>query len=137
MKHYQITVYSFLQYFNAFVWDIQISFFLEIEAEFTVPLKETEIIEGASVTLVCEVSREDAEVTWFKDDIQIAPDESHAIIAEGTFRRLSISKAKVDDEAEYTVKMGEKTTKAMLWVEGVCLHLLSMILANLFRFQPA
>ena len=91
---------------------------LEIPLEFTTPLKETEIVEGANVTLEVQVSKPDAEVTWFKDDIQIAPDEHHKIVAEGTIRRLSIDRASIDDEAEYSVKVADKVTKAMLWVEG-------------------
>ncbi len=51
---------------------------------FTVPLKEQTITEGDSVTLVCEVSKENATVQWLKDGKPITPDEHMQVTVEGT-----------------------------------------------------
>ncbi len=50
---------------------------------FTVPLKEQTVTEGESVTLVCEVSKDNTPVQWLKDGKPITPDEHMQVAVEG------------------------------------------------------
>ena len=85
---------------------------------FTMPLKETTVTEEEAVTMECQLSKPDRKVTWYKDGKEITPDDRVEITVEGTFHRLTIKKSYVEDEAEYTVKIKDQSTTAMLWVEG-------------------
>jgi Immunoglobulin I-set domain len=89
------------------------------EAYFTVPLQEIKTIEGQTVTLACEVSRANAEVTWLKDDAELQIDDHLELVKVDRARHLTIHEATLEDEAEYTVALSETVaTKATLWVEG-------------------
>lgn len=83
------------------------------------PLQEIRTVEGQTVTLSCQVSRPEAEVTWLKDDAALQPDERIQAVTDGCARLLTIHDATLEDEAEYTVQLSETVfTKATLWVEG-------------------
>lgn len=71
--------------------------------------------------LECKLSRPDAKVTWYKDGKELIPDDGHEIIVDKSWRRLKIPACVLDDEAEYSVVVGDETSRAMLWVEGTCL----------------
>lgn len=94
--------------------------FPETPVVIIVPLKETEVLEGDSVTLTCEVNIPDLPVRWFKDNVEIFPMEERQQKTEGTIHTLTIPKATLEDEAEYTVWIGGKKSKALLLVEGWC-----------------
>ena len=85
---------------------------------FTVPLKETESIEGQTVTLTCEVSKPNQTVKWFMDTKELKPDDRHQIVVEGTKHTLIINDVQLGEEAEYTATIAKETTSAPLWVEG-------------------
>ena len=86
--------------------------------KFTEKLKETRIVEGAVGTLTCKVNKQH-KVTWFKDGKEMKPKSTtYEIIEENLEHTLKIPKATLEDEAEYTVRLPEDETKAMLWVEG-------------------
>lgn len=84
---------------------------------FTKPLKEKRVVEGQSATLECKLSRP-ADVTWFKDGKEIQPNEHFDITVDGTIHKLNLKKTSLNDEAEYTVKTGDISSKATLWIEG-------------------
>jgi len=74
------------------------------------------------VTLSCEVSRANADVTWLKDDAQLQIDNHLELVSVDRARRLTIHEATLEDEAEYTVALSDTVnTKATLWVEGTAL----------------
>lgn len=58
------------------------------------------------VVLVCHVSREDADVVWYKDGNEVQPDEHITVQAEGTMRRLIIRSAQTTDAGSYTCQAG-------------------------------
>jgi len=91
----------------------------EPSAEFTVPLKEVQSVEGQTVEMTCELSRPGQQVTWLKDGVELVPDDRCAILVDGCQHRLIINNATLEDEAEYTVKLTDDvSSKATLWVEG-------------------
>jgi len=91
----------------------------EPAAEFTVPLKEVQTVEGRTVEMSCELSRPGQKVTWLKDGLELVPDERCQVVVNGCLHRLTINNATLEDEAEYTVKLTDDiSSKATLWVEG-------------------
>ncbi len=83
-----------------------------------VPLQETTTIEGETVTLQCEVSKPDVDGVWFKDNVELAPDEKFEPILDGVFQALTIHDVELEDEAEYTIEVPGDSSTATLWVEG-------------------
>ena len=91
----------------------------EPTAEFTVPLKEVQSVEGQTVEMTCELSKPGQTVTWLKDGVELKPDDRCEVVVDGCVHRLTIRNATLEDEAEYTVKLTDDiSTKATLWVEG-------------------
>jgi len=95
----------------------------------TVPLKAEETVtEGETVVLHAEVSKPNVAGTWFKDDLEIIPkvDKKYDAAASETVHELTIHDASADDQAEYTLEIGEESTTAVLKVQGTkrtCLRL--------------
>lgn len=86
--------------------------------QFLIPLEEATVPEGQSVTFSCETSDDLAPATWYKDGKEIVPSDHMIIESKGKVHKLIIPKANIDDRAEYTVKVKDKTSKAPLFVEG-------------------
>ncbi|XP_039998072.1 obscurin-like protein 1a [Xiphias gladius] len=61
------------------------------------------------VVLFCHVSREDAEVMWYKDGCEIQPNDNITLQAEGTVRRLIIRSAETSDAGSYTCQAGNNS----------------------------
>ncbi|XP_040888099.1 obscurin-like protein 1a isoform X1 [Toxotes jaculatrix] len=61
------------------------------------------------VVLLCHVSREDAEVIWYKDGCEIRPSDNITLQAEGTVRRLIIRSAETSDAGSYTCQAGNNS----------------------------
>ncbi|XP_023933258.1 titin isoform X1 [Lingula anatina] len=99
----------------------------EIPVEITQPLKDISAKESANITLQAEVSKDTAEVKWLKDGIEIQLDERHDVEAEGKIRRLSIKDVKSDDEAEYTLKVGDKESTAKVSVEEIPIEITQLL----------
>ncbi|XP_028325054.1 obscurin-like protein 1a [Gouania willdenowi] len=58
------------------------------------------------IVLLCYVSRDDAQVVWFKDGCEIQPSENITLQAEGTMRRLIVRSAETSDAGKYTCQAG-------------------------------
>ncbi|XP_076011355.1 obscurin-like protein 1a [Genypterus blacodes] len=56
------------------------------------------------VVLHCKVSRDDAEVVWYKDGVEIQPSDNITLQVEGTMRRLIIRSAETTDAGSYTCR---------------------------------
>ncbi|XP_028999000.1 obscurin-like protein 1a [Betta splendens] len=63
------------------------------------------------VVLLCHVSRDDAEVVWFKDGCEIQPSDNITLQAEGSMRRLIIRSADISDAGSYTCQTGNNSMK--------------------------
>ena len=87
--------------------------------EIIVPLKEIEVTEGEKVTLTCEVNRPDVKAKWFKDNVEIKSTEARVLTVDGCLHTLTLPSAELDDEAEYTIKLEDKSSKALVLVNGM------------------
>ena len=90
----------------------------EAPVTFASPLKDTSVPESETATFTCEISKPDKKVTWYKNGKEIVPDEHFEVKVEGTVHTLKVKDTALDDTADYTVKLGEETSKAKLTVLG-------------------
>lgn len=88
----------------------------EPPVEFTKPLEDQTVEEEAIVTLECEVSRENAEVRWFREGQEIRKTKKYEIIADGRKRVLVIHDSSPDDAKMYTCDTKEFKTSCFLEV---------------------
>uniref|UniRef100_A0A672GXQ1 Obscurin like cytoskeletal adaptor 1a n=1 Tax=Salarias fasciatus TaxID=181472 RepID=A0A672GXQ1_SALFA len=86
------------------------------------PVREDELhkssMELDPVVLLCHVSREDAEVVWYKDGCEIQPGDNITLQAEGTMRRLIIRSAETCNAGTYTCKAGDNSMEFTVNVRG-------------------
>lgn len=77
------------------------------------------IKEGEEAVFTCTVSEDatDLEVSWFKKDTPITPDERHDTIVEATVLKLIIHEAVLEDADVYSVKVKDLSGKAPLEVK--------------------
>ena len=55
---------------------------------------------------------------WLRDGEQITLADGYDIVVDGTKHKLVIRRASLDDEAEYTVMVGNNESSTMVFVEG-------------------
>lgn len=69
-----------------------------------------------------ELSKEDVEVTWFRNKTKIEESSRYTIIKDRTVRKLIIRKATFEDEYEYscTVEKYNLKTSSKLKIGGKC-----------------
>ncbi|KAF6733011.1 Titin, partial [Oryzias melastigma] len=89
----------------------------EPPVEFSKPLQDQTVEEESTATLECEVSRENAEVRWFKDEQEIHKTKKYEIITDGRKRVLLIHECKLDDSRTYTCDAKDFKTSCFLNVE--------------------
>ena len=93
-------------------------FFSESPLEFRTPLRDRlECSEGDTVTLVCELNKPNKPAMWLRDGEQITIADGYDIVVDGNTHKLVIRRASFDDEAEYTVMVGNIESSTMLFVE--------------------
>ncbi|KAE8581535.1 hypothetical protein XENTR_v10024825 [Xenopus tropicalis] len=68
---------------------------------------EQRCLSGGRVVLSCEVSREDAPVSWYKDGELLGEGENVILEAEGRHRRLIIPAARAQDSGEFVCDSGD------------------------------
>ncbi|XP_045078361.1 obscurin-like protein 1a isoform X2 [Coregonus clupeaformis] len=66
-------------------------------------------MELDAVVLTCEVSREDANATWYKDGVEVQASDNITIQTEGTMRRLIIRCAETSDAGTYSCQSGDNS----------------------------
>lgn len=86
---------------------------------FTTKLHDYSVTEKDELTMVCELSKPNAEVKWFKGGQQITPSKNVAIKADGKRRMLIIKKTEKADIGEYTCDCDSDKTTAKLNIEGI------------------
>lgn len=89
----------------------------EPAVEFTKPLEDQTVEEEATATLECEVSRENAEVRWFRDGQDIRKTKKYEMIVDGRKRALVIHDCALDDSRTYTCDAKDFKTSCFLSVE--------------------
>uniref|UniRef100_A0A3Q3B7I5 Uncharacterized protein n=1 Tax=Kryptolebias marmoratus TaxID=37003 RepID=A0A3Q3B7I5_KRYMA len=86
----------------------------EPPVEFTKPLEDQTVEEEATAMLECEVSRENAEVRWFREGQEIRKTKKYDTIADGRKRALIIHDCSPDDAKMYTCDAKEFKTSCFL-----------------------
>lgn len=89
----------------------------EPPVEFTKPLEDQTVEEAATATLECEVSRENAEVRWFRDGQEIRKTKKYEMIVDGRKRALVIQDCTLDDSRTYACDAKDFKTSCFLNVE--------------------
>ena len=70
------------------------------------------------IELECELSRSNANASWFKDDRRLEGDERFCEEEEGAFRSLVILNAELSDSGEYLLDAGNDSISFQVTVEG-------------------
>lgn len=91
----------------------------EEEARFTKNLSNVEGTETDSVKLICEVSKPDADVTWYRGDEELPEGGRFEHIVDGKRRILLIKDLKMADAGEYNCRLSPSVkTSGNLKING-------------------
>ncbi|XP_076000946.1 obscurin isoform X7 [Genypterus blacodes] len=82
------------------------------------PLVDTRIPEKDKVTFECEVSRTNADVKWFKGDVELKPGKNLGIHSLGRKRTLIIHKCTPEDQGTYICRTSDDNTSAKLTIQA-------------------
>ncbi|XP_014826366.1 PREDICTED: obscurin isoform X5 [Poecilia mexicana] len=82
------------------------------------PIMDINVPEKEKATFECEVSRNNAEVKWFKDDVELKPTKNVAIHSLGRKRTLVINKCTPEDGGTYICRTTDDNTSAKLTVQA-------------------
>uniref|UniRef100_A0A6I8Q9N6 Obscurin-like cytoskeletal adaptor 1 n=1 Tax=Xenopus tropicalis TaxID=8364 RepID=A0A6I8Q9N6_XENTR len=82
----------------------------------TQPPQDFVVNEGGAATFQCEVSRQEATVTWDKDGVQLVPSARCRMYSVGRRRILQLSQCGPPDAGTYTCHMGDINAGATLRV---------------------
>lgn len=95
-----------------------VSLFLELPVKIVKPLRDKIALEKHRGFLECQVSRANAEVKWYKKDVEIHPSDKYEIVSDGVYRKLIINDADYEDEDTYTCDAFDDKSSAHFFVEG-------------------
>ncbi|XP_070774234.1 obscurin [Enoplosus armatus] len=82
------------------------------------PIMDTSVPEKDKVMFECEVSRTNADVKWFKDDMELKPGKNFGIHSLGRKRSLVINKCTPEDAGTYICRTTDDNTSAKLTVHA-------------------
>ncbi|CAI9716214.1 titin-like [Octopus vulgaris] len=91
----------------------------EIQPEFTKHLQDVTVKEEEIATFVCELSKDNVKVDWFKNGIKLTANKRIQIITEKRIQKLIIRKVTLEDFGEYSCTIGNVSTTAKLIVEEI------------------
>lgn len=77
-------------------------------------LENTEVPETYSAEFECQVSREDAEGSWFFGDKMLSQSSKYVMMSRRGRHCLSVKDVKKEDQGKYSFKVGEFQTSASL-----------------------
>lgn len=86
----------------------------EPPVEFTKPLEDQTVEEDSTITLECAVSRENAEVCWFRDGQELRKTKKFDILSLGCKRMLVIHNCSSEDIKMYTCDAKDFKTSCFL-----------------------
>lgn len=81
---------------------------------------------GCPVVLQCEVSDPVAQVSWFKDEVELYCKTGLDMRRDGTLRKLMIHSAKVSDSGLYSCSLTDDVVTFHVDIEGDCTLLLAL-----------
>ncbi|XP_075954719.1 obscurin [Anarhichas minor] len=82
------------------------------------PIMDTSVPVKEKVTFECEVSRTNADVKWFKDDVELKLGKNFGIHSLGRKRTLVINKCTPEDAGTYICRTTDDNTSAKLTVNA-------------------
>ncbi|CAN9502812.1 unnamed protein product [Ophioblennius macclurei] len=82
------------------------------------PIMDISVPEKEKVTFECEVSRTNADVRWFKNDVELKPGKNYGIHSVGRKRTLIISRCSPEDGGTYICRTADDNTSAKLTVNA-------------------
>ncbi|KAM8728691.1 obscurin isoform 15-T15 [Acanthopagrus schlegelii] len=82
------------------------------------PILDISVPEKEKVTFECEVSRTNADVKWFKGDVELKPGKNFGIHSLGRKRSLVINKCTYEDAGTYICRTADDNTSAKLTVQA-------------------
>ncbi|XP_038138828.1 obscurin-like protein 1 isoform X5 [Cyprinodon tularosa] len=100
--------------------DDTVDFQVEIKAFSTLPVRITTLPEaeknkavevGEPIELRCEISDPNAQVTWFKDGIELSEDSKQTMITEGSIRTLAFQSVMLSDAGIYCCKTSDDSVE--------------------------
>lgn len=80
---------------------------------------------GSPIFLQCEVSDPAAQVSWFKDEVELFSKTGLDMKRDGTLRKLIIHSAKVSDSGLYSCSLADEAVTFHVDIEGDFLELIS------------
>lgn len=84
-----------------------------------VPLRDRyDVAEGDLISMICEVNKPGVPAMWLKDGEQITVADGYEIVMDGCRHILRIPSCELEDDAEYTVMVGDLESITNLFVEG-------------------
>ncbi|KAM9719652.1 obscurin isoform 27-T28 [Menidia menidia] len=90
----------------------------EPPAMISTPMVDNSVPEKDKATFECEVSRTNADVRWFKDDVELKPGKNISIHSLGRKRSLIINKCTPEDGGTYVCRTTDDNTSAKLTVHA-------------------
>ncbi|XP_049888815.1 obscurin [Epinephelus moara] len=82
------------------------------------PIMDMSVPEKEKVTFECEVSRTNADVKWFKDDVELKPGKNFGMHSLGRKRSLVINKCTPEDAGTYICRTPDDNSAAKLTVHA-------------------
>ncbi|KAK5860093.1 hypothetical protein PBY51_021594 [Eleginops maclovinus] len=82
------------------------------------PMIDISVADKEKVTFECEVSRTNADVKWFKDDVELKPGKNFGIHSLGRKRSLVINKCTPEDAGTYICRTADDNTSAKLTINA-------------------
>ena len=101
--------------------------YTEASAEFALHLEDEEVEENESATFTCQLSKPNRRVSWMKNGQDLKENGEYHVTSDGNEHSMTISKVKLEDAAEYTVRCGDLESKARLCVKGTLLKTCTVI----------
>ena len=114
---------------------------VEAPVEFTRSLENVTVVEGQPLKLSCTLTKDNCQVTWLKDDVEIKLDdnsEDNRFVAshDGRIYRLEVKESKLNDAGSYTIKVEDKQQSAQVMITGknrselskICDHGVALVL---------
>ncbi|KAF3858151.1 hypothetical protein F7725_011352 [Dissostichus mawsoni] len=90
----------------------------ELPAMIAKPMVDISVADKEKVTFECEVSKTNADVKWFKDDVELKPGKNFGIHSLGRKRSLVINKCTPEDAGTYICRTTDDNTSAKLTVNA-------------------
>lgn len=90
---------------------------IELPPQIVKYMEDVTVTRGEKASFEIELTKGDALVKWYKDDVELQFSEHIQLSIDGKLQKLKIYKVQKDDAGEYSCKVGEQTSSAKLTVE--------------------